>query len=294
MKLTNKSGLPDVLVKAIKNDNYTKGESDFSVTELLQPPRLRALKTRHFHEIEEDAEDKLYSLYGQLVHLLIERAAHEGEIAEKRFFAKFGNGVTVSAQVDSLSITSGVLTDWKFVTAWKFKGGRAADELWTAQLNMQLEILRQNGHDAKAIQIVGLIRDFSKPEARRNESYPQSPVVVAPIEMWEREKTQEFINERIKMHTASALSLPECSKEDRWATDDTYALMKKGQKRAVKLFTDKAEAEAAAQNLAQHFVEFREGEPKRCAMYCPVNKFCKQYQSTLKGADDDQNSGTVA
>lgn len=275
MNITNRSGLPDILVRAIKNDSYSKGDSDFSVTELLKPAKLSALEKEHHSEIEEDAEDRLYSLYGQLSHLLIERA-QQGEIAEKRFKMRFGTHI-ISAQVDSLSLHDGVLTDWKFTTAWKFKNGKAADDNWTAQLNMQLEILRQNGLDAKKIQIVGLIRDFSKPESRRNESYPQSPVVTVDIEMWDRGRVSKFISSRLYEHTVAPLTR-DCTKDERWATDDMWALMKKGQKRAVKLFLSKDEALAVAATDPALFVEPRPGESKRCEMYCKVSKFCKQFQ----------------
>src|SRR5690606_35269178 len=104
---------------------------------------------------------------------------------EKRFFAKIdvnGTFYKISGQTDSLSLTDDVLTDWKFVTAWKFKNGKANDPDWVAQLNMQLELLRQNGLNASKLQIVGLLRDWSKLEAKRAlesaapDSYPQNPV----------------------------------------------------------------------------------------------------------------------
>ena len=44
MILTNKHNLPEAIVAAIMNDSYTKGDADISVTELLSPPQLRALR----------------------------------------------------------------------------------------------------------------------------------------------------------------------------------------------------------------------------------------------------------
>ena len=40
MILTNEYGAPDAFVKAIEGDPYTKGDADFSATELLKPPQI--------------------------------------------------------------------------------------------------------------------------------------------------------------------------------------------------------------------------------------------------------------
>jgi len=57
-KLTNKYNLPQTFYDAVKNDDYTKGDSNISVTELISPPRKIALEEKHAGEIEEDVSDK--------------------------------------------------------------------------------------------------------------------------------------------------------------------------------------------------------------------------------------------
>src|SRR5260221_4572794 len=164
MKVTNKNNVPEALVNAVKNDSYNRGESDFTVTELLKPPRQLALQKLHEDEIEEDVESMIYRLYGQVAHGILERA-NELDIAEKRYFATI-SGKRVSGQIDTLSLRGGILSDFKFSTVWKFKQNAPPDPDFVAQLNMQLELLRQNGFDASKIQIVGLIRDYRLREAR--------------------------------------------------------------------------------------------------------------------------------
>ena len=44
MKYTNKHDIPKEIIRAIENDQYTRGNSDISVTGLLQPPRIRLLE----------------------------------------------------------------------------------------------------------------------------------------------------------------------------------------------------------------------------------------------------------
>lgn len=284
MNITNKHGLPEAIVRAVQNDSYSKGDADFSATELLQPPRVRALKKRHEHEIEEDASDRIWALLGQAVHVICERG-NTTDVAEKRFFAKF-DGYTVSAQIDSLGLKSGLLTDYKVSTVYKFKPDAEPDPDFVAQLNIQLEILRKNGLDATGLQIVGILRDWSKNKARTERNYPERNVVTQEIPIWSREKTQSFIRMRIALHKAAEIELPECSTDERWAKPDIYAVMKG--KRAISgglQFSQEA-AEKLCQENPGTRVELRRGESTRCAFYCAVSEFCLQYrkekQSKLK------------
>lgn len=277
MTLTNKNGFPDALVRAIQNDSYSKGASDFSVTELLKPPRQRALSIRHKDDIVEDVEDRLWSLYGQIVHGILERA-NETDLVEKRFFANFNDHV-VSGQVDSLVLAKGELTDWKFSTAWAFKANQDPKPEWVAQLNMQAELLRANNVEVNKLQIVGLIRDWQIRESRNNPDYPQSQVVIQPIEMWSREKTQSFIKMRIALHVEAIAGLPECSSDERWAKPDVFAVVKG--KRAINgglQYSQLTAEQLCAQNPGTR-VEFRKGVSTRCESYCAVAEYCVQYQN---------------
>lgn len=282
MKITNKYGLPDALVRAVENDPYDKGNSEFSVTELLAPARQRALMKMHKEELTEDVADRLFSLYGQIAHLILERA-NVVDLAEKRFFGKIGDA-TVSGQVDSLVIVDEVLTDWKFTSAAGFYAGKDPKPEWIAQLNFQLELLRQNGLDAKTLQIGGLLRDYSKVAAERSKYYPQAPVVLMPIPLWPREQTVATMQARINAHReARAGVLPLCTAEERWEKPGCWAVMKEGRKSAVRLFDTPAEAQEFAAGTANTAVE-RPGESTRCKSYCPVKNFCSQWSTLSKSS----------
>lgn len=278
MKITNRLGLPQAIVDAVKADPYSKGGSDFSCTELLGPPRKAALAEKHKDSLEEDAADRLWSLYGQIAHLILERA-NRTALAEKRMSAKFGD-FTVSAQFDTLDIENGVLSDYKFQSSWKFKK-QDVDPDWEAQLNIQLEILRRNGMDAKELQIIGLLRDWSKGQADRDPDYPQRGVSVVSIPVWTRERTEKFILDRITLHRQARVDLPLCTAPERWESATVYAVMKAGRKSAVRLLDSNSEANALAAEVGGHVV-FRPGESKRCRDYCNVNKFCTQYQLSIE------------
>lgn len=278
MNLTNKSNLPEAIIKALQNDGYNSGDSDFTATSLLKPARLAALEKRHKDEAQEDAEDGLYRLYGQIAHGILERA-NEADLSEKRFFAEF-KGYKVSAQIDTLSLKDGVLSDFKFSTAWGFKKDSDPKPEWCAQLNIQLELMRANGLDAQKLQIVGLLRDWQISKAKEDSNYPQKPIVILDIPMWSRKTTQLFIEMRIAAHVAAEVSLPECTPEERWSKPDTWAVIKKGQKRAINGGVQLAEdlAKAVQEKTPGTFIEHRPGESVRCKNYCRVSSFCNQYK----------------
>lgn len=279
MKFSNRSNLPDALFRAVQNDPYSKGDAAFSITELLGPPRIAALREKHADEIEEDVEERLYSLYGQIAHLILERANRNG-IAEKRYFGVI-NGIRVSGQVDTLDLDGGTLSDWKFTTAWKFKANQPQPPEWVAQLNMQLELLRQNGMDAKGLQIVGLIRDHSKLEAKRSADYPRLPVVLMPIPIWSRATTVAYFRDRITLHQQARITLPQCTREERWSRPDTFAVAKEGAKRAVRVFDSFEEATFFAGTHKDYVVTERPGEDIRCENYCSVAEHCSQRKAAL-------------
>lgn len=293
MKMTNRNGFPDALAKAMANDSYDRGDSDYTVTQLLKPARLSVLEERHGHEIEEDVEDGLYRLYGQLVHSLIERA-NATDLVEKRFYAEIA-GKKVSAQVDNLSLIGSVLSDYKFTTSWGFKADKGPKPEHVAQLNVQLLLLRRNGLNAEKLQIVGLLRDWQKREAKSDPNYPQAPVVVMDIPIWSEEQTVSFIEMRIAEHVAARVVLPECSPEERWAKPDQWAVIKRGQKRAINggvQFSEELAKKVCEKNPGTHVVH-RPGESIRCSSYCPVSKFCTSYQRMINSTKADDESETA-
>lgn len=278
MNLTNKNNFPEALLKAIKNDTYSKGDAQYSVTQLLKPPRQSRLEELHKSELSEDVEDHLWRLYGQIVHSILERA-NEKDLVEKRYFAEF-NGIRISGAIDSLVIKDKVLSDWKFSTAWAFKQSEPKPD-WVAQLNMQAELLRQNGIEVERLQIIGLIRDWQIRDARNNpDTYPQSQVVIQNIPLWSQEQTQSFIKMRISLHEASKSELPECSTEERWAKPDVWAVMKGARAISGGVQYSKAAAEEIHAKNAGTRIEFRPGESTNCELYCQVSEFCTQYKKT--------------
>ena len=280
---TNRENLPEPIVRAVTRDPYDKGKSDFTATSLLEPPRARVLKKQHRDEIVEDVADRLFALCGQVGHGILERAGGDS-IVERRFFAKIAS-FTVSGQAD-LIVTGDTaeLTDYKFCSVWTVLNGVKPE--WTQQANILRYLASEDEKpiDITKASIVAIFRDWSKPKAGREKDYPQSQVKVFPIELWPLDKTEAFICERIAAHMLAEKVLPLCSDEERWRTKEKWALMKKGSKRATKLYDTESEAMAAIDADSRPFtnrnfyVEHRPGESKRCLHYCQAFPFCEQAQ----------------
>lgn len=274
--ITNRLNLPQPIVDAVANDDYTKGDADISVTSLLSPPRKVALEHLHQNEISEDASERIWSLLGQAIHTILERAATTG-IAERRLSITV-EGWSVSGGMDYYAPEgSGLLQDYKCVTVWKFKNGEVPME-YEQQLNMYAQILRENGHKVSRIQIVGILRDWSKLEAQRDPNYPQTQIVVRDVTLWPEAQAKAFIRERVILHQKARQELPECTAMERWQKPDTFAVMRLGAKRSIRNYTSEEDAIRHADEGPDLIIQKRSGESTRCKHYCSVSKFCTQFK----------------
>lgn len=282
MKLSNSQNLPQPLYDAVKNDPYSNGGADISVTSLLKPPRQRALEIKHSDQITEDAADRIWSLMGQIVHGILERASVD-PVAERRLTVKC-LGWTVSGGMDAY-YDHGLVQDYKVVTSYRFKGPAVHPE-YEQQLNLYAHILRENGFKVSKLEIVGILRDWSTLEAKRDPNYPQKQVVIKPVPLWEPEKAKAFLEARVKAHQDALKAPPACSDDERWSRSKVWAVMKPGRKTAVKLhdsvnfaFNHISTPEAIKEGL---YIIERPVERIRCQSYCRVAQFCTQYQEELK------------
>lgn len=280
MKYTNKLGLPDTIVKAVTNDTYSRGEAAISITGLVGPPRIRVLKNKFDDELEEDVADRIYSLLGQSVHAILERAALKGVegLFEKRFFMDV-LGWKISGQMDAI-YENGLVQDYKLLSYYKVSDGVPYE--FEAQLNCYAALLRHNNVKVEKLELVCLFRDWSKTKARNNELMPQQQGLKLPVMLWPAKEALAFLEERVKLHQEAEKELPLCSDEDRWKREDKWAVCPKRGARAIKLHPSENAAKEHAASIKGAVVEPRFGEPVRCLSYCSVSKFCAQFQNEKK------------
>lgn len=283
MKLTNRFNLPAPLVKAVENDKYTPGNSDYTTTQLAgTPARQLILKRLHWDDLTEDVSDRIYALSGQSKHVILERAAEYCDeyefLAEQRFYVE-REGKVIGGQIDLYDKSLRVLWDWKETSVWV--SYQDLKEEWISQGNVNRVLLQCNGYPVESIINVALYRDWKKAQVGTREGYPTHQVQQFEIPIWPTEKTEQFIRDRIYEFESAKDSLPECSESERWYSGDKFALTKTGNKKATKLFDTAKEAEDHRQifNMIKGYeVQYRPGINKRCDSYCVVASVCEQYK----------------
>lgn len=291
MKITNKHGVPETLVSLANKQYYSKGNANYSVTEIISPPRIQRLRMRHNDEMEQDVADMLWQLLGSALHVVAERGEHPDYITEERLNASV-DGVILSGAIDIQKVTPQgiIITDYKFTSAWALRQDKFE---WEAQQNIYAWLVNKvKEKPVVGVQICALIRDWSRREASVKADYPQAPIQVIDLPQWDLERTEAYIKERITLHMDSKVQddwgedLPLCTAEERWIRGDAWAVMLKGKKRAFRVFDN----EEGAKNLVASLhgntgacIEKRAGEAIRCTGdFCGVSKWCNQYQESLK------------
>ena len=297
MKITNRHNLPAPVVAALSFDSYDRGQSNRSITQLIDSPKVSILKREHDSEISEDVSNKLWSVLGTAVHIMFENATEdENLISEERYFFNHPEGWAVSGAIDlqvmdhkSESIT---VIDYKCTSVWSVIFDKKE---WHNQRNAYAWLLRKTAelppHDwpVTKLQVVAVLKDWKQNDLKRSAgNYPKAPIVIIDIPLWSNEKQDEYMESRIKIHSDAEFafltgqSLPDCSSAEQWAKGAKYAVHKGTAKRATRVFDSQKEAsdwvlgQADAKGLA---VLTRQGEKTRCtANWCNVNQWCEQHR----------------
>lgn len=305
MKLTNVLDLPDAIVEAVRNDDYDRGRSDITVTQLLSPARQVELLRRHSDEIVEDASDMIWALLGKAVHNILERAETIARVEERLYTQCLGWNVggqfdrcvlvpapangPLGSDTEHTIPANWRMQDYKVMSSWEILNGLKPER--EQQLNLLAYLARQNGHRVVELEAVCILRDWSKLEVMRNENYPRKQVARVPVKVWSNADCHNFLMDRISEHQkAQRHELPLCTDEERWSKPDVWAVTKEGRKSALRLLNSEQEAiEWIGSNVkdadrSKITIVHRQGEDTRCLHYCAVAPFCDQHAAKMKEA----------
>ena len=287
MKITNYMNLPEGFVKAVSVRRHNK-PGRLSATTLLSGTKQILLMDRHWDELEEDASDHFYAVFGSAVHTVLEEEGVD-EFSEE-FVSYEVDGIIVTGRIDNYNMRTGVISDYKSVTVWKIKFRDFED--WKKQGFIYAWLLHKNGFMVKTCRFIAIMKDHSKRDAKRDSSYPRCPVYVHEFEVTtaDLEEIETFIKSKIaeyKQYKDMADDeIPPCTPEQRWQKATKYAVKKEGRKTAVRVMDTQEEADKMAADLGKnHFVEVRPGESIRCQDYCSCCMFCDFYRDVVAVAE---------
>lgn len=293
MRITNNLGLPQPLVSAVERE-YTYKPKQYSVTALLKGACQAVLERRHDKEIEQDVSDMIWLLFGTSVHNILEQAQETAEqLKENKLVLDMPNGYKLSGIFDLYDDKTGIVTDYKTASVNKVLFNDWED--YRKQTLIYCWMLRRIGFDAKRGEIVALLKDHSKVKALQGGDYPPAPVYRIGWTFADRdfEEIEEYILNRFEelsdCEQLSDMDLPSCTPSERWHKDDTYAIMKKGRKSAIRVLKTQEDAQKYIDNNAlddKHYIEKREGADNLCDNYCNVNKWCPFYQQKVGMMDE--------
>ena len=266
--------------------SYEKGQSveGLRVTTLIDSPRISQLRRQHSGQITEDVSDLVWRVLGTAIHEVFEKAASNAYVSEERL-SHTVDDTLVSGAIDYQFESDGEvdLKDYKSTSTYKITLGDHAD--WEKQLNVYAYLIRHaKGFTVRSAGVIAVLRDWRQAEVDRKPEYPQSSIVEVAIPLWSDEEQDAYVSERVRLHNMAELGaefddLPECSDAERWARPAKYAVIKKGAKRALRVFDIQQDADAFAAEDAARSVEVRPATYTRCANnYCRVAEFCTQWK----------------
>jgi hypothetical protein len=268
-------------------DPGKRGEKYVTVTTLCNPPQLTKLFWQHQHELSEDASERIWSLLGQSVHSVIERAAASERtdhcLAEVRHYAEI-DGWTIGGQCDLYDTLKRHVVDFKITSVWSAKGDIKTS--WNRQLNLLAWLLRKNGYQVDSAEIVAILRDWSRTKATYDKDYPERAVTRIEAKFVSDEVIEKFI--RSQLAELEKDEPRDCQDEERWKRGGEFAVMKDdktkwavvrvGAARAIKVYDSQRDALLHIDGDASLTVERRdEAGSKRAVRLFPSLLEAEEY-----------------
>lgn len=287
MKITNNKGLPEPFVRAVSivgsesDEKHTPQADRYSVTELLRPTRELILRRRHAGEITQDASEMVWSIFGTAVHKVMEDSVGEEGISEMGVERTVGKW-TVYGYADY--VTNDTVTDYKTTSVWKFRMGDFSD--WKAQLETYAWMLQgTKPFDIKKGQIIAILRDHRKGEARSSTDYP-AQVETVQFDLTDLSGvTERIVSKLSEVDSCEYMAdedLPMCSEEERWARSGGWAVMKKNRKSALRVLQTEEQAKQWKEEHGGDFIERRIPYSTKCEEYCSAAPWCSYYRELHK------------
>ena len=257
MKVTNKMNLPQAIVDAVSVERHNQ-KGSYSATTLLHGACETILTERHYDEIEVDASESIWAIFGTAVHSVLE--GQNTNTLKEQFYSVDVLNSKVTGRVDSYDQDTKTIHDFKTASVWKVQFNDFED--WRKQGLIYAWLMTKCGFEVKKCEFLAMLKDHSKSKAKIDAGYPQLPIYKYEFEVTPENlaEIEQFINNRVaELEEAEKLSdeeLTPCSCEERWASPDKYAIMKAGRKTALKVCESEEEAKSLLSSLGGTEIHF--------------------------------------
>lgn len=242
MKKTD-NRIPEALLKALLDNEYDGAQTitTLSASSLMEPIRIKILKSRYLNEMELIPEENVFLLIGNSVHSYIDKN-NDGEDIE-RLSMKIGEDIKLSGKIDLYY--NNCIYDFKDTAV--SSSMYPIKEEYAMQLNVYKFLLERYGKMVDKLYLCYIYRDWSKVALinsfEANRPYPLSPIEIREVEIMAENALIDILIKKIdeikKCKDLKDDDLPIC--EDKWENH-------------------------------------RNKYPIRCLCYCSVNKFCNYYR----------------
>lgn len=275
---------------------YRSLGNDYSVTDLLKPPRVCQLLKRHAKEIdampitEEEIQKAMKAFMGTALHSAFERSLSQYAnrypkmdlLVERKLWDKvLGRRIVGKFDV----YLNGALYDFKSTSAWKWVYRQWQE--YEDQLNIYAWLLGLSGVEVNVLNVIFWFTDWDK--NNKKPDYPQSMIEQATMKnLWPKKKQLKFVEALVKKHI-DAENLPDdylplCTLEEQWEQELKFAVILPGTPKAKRLLDTEEEAKKYIEEHELHtcIIERRGGRLTRCEDYCKANIFCSQWKEAHK------------
>ena len=285
--IINNHNAPASFLKFCGDDQYSKGDADYSVTELIDEPRIVALSKRYPEMIINDPMENPWMYISSIFHELMESNSPDDEVAEQRLFAEVdGTVISGAMDVQKNSDDGVIIGDYKMTSVMSIKD----TSKWEEQLNLSAYLV-ETCTDKKVVglQIYAFLRDWKITMSERVRDYPATPGMTIDIKLWDREEREDFAKYRVFLHKKceemSDDDLPACSHTGRWPTGTLYSVTNLDDKK-ISTFDRKRDAEKFVSGLDidtqfNSFIGTTHKDYRRCKSYCHFNETCNIYKEFM-------------
>ncbi len=300
MELTNLHGIDESLFGVMQKLSKRKPRQErFSVTNIIDSPRIRQLQIRHWDELEQDVAEMAWLLLGLAVHGFLEKHGDIEDLVEEKIEQKFEGDLIVGI-ADLYKLASKEVKDWKVTSAWTPVFNPQGRKEWYWQGNLYKWLYEMQGFEVERVKFCMIYRDWSKQKLRTGgDNYPRIPfgelsytvdgTKTQMRSLLGKDDLEEHLRGRMKLHKLAAelkdSDLPVCTPDEKWQNPKKYAVMKGKNKQAMRGGIRNTLEEArdwANEQIAKDqkladllYIVERPQASMRCADYCPVRFICE-------------------